>query len=587
MIQSDRGRRHYKDAATIGIAAAALSLLLLGYASSVAGLLKIFAIALVLSTVLHFASRPLWAAEGLMTRVAKNRFCIFLVAAAGLALASSLSLLGRFPQPDAQDEFSYLLAGDTFVHLRLTNPTHLMWVHFETFHVLQVPSYASKYPAAQGLILALGQLLGKPVIGVWISTALLCAALFWMLKQWTAPRWALLGAIIACVHPEVLNWSHGFWGGQLAMAGGALTLGAFSRALYTADARDGIIAGIGMALMANTRPYEGLVLTVVLALALFAWTRTKTTPRRTGSWPRFLAGASGVLVLIGLAMGFYNYRVTGHWLDMPYMVYEHAYNPIPAFLWQKVGPTPAYNHAALYDLYMNRARQWYDVGQTVSGFRALSWARLKTYANWYFLGFGVSLLILVAIPVALKPDKRMRLVAVILALFYIGPLAETWATGSHYVAPAAGLCFLLPLMAMRHWRLWRWKGLRLGLLLMRALIVVILFSFVNAWGLRIEDLRGKPTSWFYQRAELLQSLEQQGGRSLVIVQYLPGHPSTDEWVYNGADVDGSKVVWARDMGVEKNKELIDYFQDRRVWLLVLGPASGGFAPYTEALDAQP
>jgi hypothetical protein len=588
LTQDNRPSRLYRDAATIGIVAVMLSVLLCGYAPSLAGLLEIFAAALVLSTVLHFGSRFLWAAEGLLAKVAKTRFAILLVAAAGLAVASSLSLLGRFPQPYVHDEFSYLLAADTFAHGRLANPMHPMWAHLETFHVLQIPSYASRYPPAQGMILALGQLLGRPVIGVWISTALLCASVFWMLKQWTAPRWALLGAIIVCLHPEVLHWSHGFWGGQLAMAGGALTLGVFRRALYTAKARDGLIAGIGISVMANTRPYEGLVLTVVLALALFVWTRrAEIRSAFTGSWPRFLAPACAVLLLTGVAMGFYNHRVTGHWLTLPWMAYEATYNTVPPFLWQKLLPAHSYNHLEQYVLHTYLERPAYDAGQTLHGFLALSWGRTKLYANLYFLILAVPLLALVAIPLALKPDKHMRLLAVILALFYIGPLVETWASGSHYVAPAASLCFLLPLMAMRYWRVWRWKGLRLGLLLMRALIIVVLFSCVNGWRMDIEGLRGPAASWYYQRADLLKSLEQQGARSLVIVRYLPGHSANEEWVFNRALIDESTVVWARDMGAGKNRELIDYFPDRRVWLLSVGPGSGSFAPYSEALDAQP
>jgi len=38
-------------------------------------------------------------------------------------------------------------------------------------------------------------------------------------------------------------------------------------------------------------------------------------------------------------------------------------------------------------------------------------------------------------------------------------------------------------------------------------------------------------------------------------------------MYHRADIDGSRVVWARNMGAEKNQELITYFQDRQFWLM--------------------
>jgi hypothetical protein len=508
-----------------------------------------------------------WRVLGVVAR--KRHAAVLLTAGVSLGLSVALTIMWGIPQPYAHDEFSYLLAGDTFAHGRLANPVHPLWKHFETFHVLQVPTYASKYPPGQGLALAAGQVTsGHPIVGVWLSTALACGAACWMLFAWLPPRWALAGGLLTAFHPVVVEWSRSYWGGAVAFTGGALVFGALGRLLSTARGREGVVMGLGLVILANSRPYEGAVLGAA-AVGILLWRVIARHSAVIHVWKATLA-LLVVLSIGGVATGLYYYRVTGHPLQMPYEVHEAAYAVTPLFIWQRPRTEPAYRHAAIRDFHLTVEMTAYRQQQTLEGWLANARSRYADLLALHFpttLRYLVGVVILLAIP-ALRRDPRLALIAVALALFFLGTLPEVFMS-FRYTAPAASVLFLLALRSFWHVRLWRWRRYPVG----RSLVRIAVMSCVAAFILTIvrwevadpEGLRLR--QWAAWRASIIDSLSHRNGKHLVIVRYGGHHSPHQEWVYNEAAIDTARVVWAREMDGSHDCKLLAYFRDRHVWLL--------------------
>lgn len=194
-------------------------------------------------------------------------------------------------------------------------------------------------------MLAGGQILGgHPILGVWISFGLMCAAICWMLYAWAPYRWALFGGLLAVIHP-VLGmsgyWAQSYWGGAVAATGGSLVLGGVRRLIHRARVGDALSFGAGLTILANSRPYEGLLLSLPCVVLLAGHLIGKNGPRAAISFKRIFLPVLLILILTGTAMGFYNFRVAGNALRMPYQIHEETYGIAPLFIWARPSPEPA------------------------------------------------------------------------------------------------------------------------------------------------------------------------------------------------------------------------------------------------------
>ena len=498
------------------------------------------------------------------SRLARRKtLAVVVVGLSTLVIRVALIPLWGVPQPAWHDEFSYLLAADTFAHGRLTNPTHPMWIHFEAFHIIQQPTYMSMYPPGQGLVLAAGQLLGHPWIGQLLATALMCSCLCWMLQAWVPPPWALLGACLAVLRLGILSyWMNSYFGTSLPAIGGALVLGSLPHIKRHARLRDALIMGLGLAILANTRPFEGFVFGLPIAVAMLLWILAPKRIPNSTAFRRVVLPLILILAVTAGAMGYYFWRVTGSAFVMPYEVNRQTYAVAPYFVWQKPRAEPIYRHAEMRNFYIDWELRSFQSGTTFSGLvRRLAH---KLGALWAFYLGAVFTLPFLAFPCLFR-DRRMRLPLILTAAVAVGTVIETW-TLAHYLAPAVGLFFLLLVQCLRHLRLFRWRGRPLGQGLARAVPIVCLAMIVLrvaavAAGAQIEPRpQGNP-----QRTAITRELEAMPGKQLLIVHYGPDHIPHDDWVNNRADIDASKIVWARDMGDRQNQELLLYFKDRRAW----------------------
>jgi hypothetical protein len=517
----------------------------------------------------------------------KQSLAVLVVGGTALLLRLALLPLSPIPHPFILDEFSYLLAADTFASGRLTNPTPAMWTHLETFQVSMQPTYMSMYFPAHGLILAAGKaVMGHPWYGVLCTTALMCAALCWMLQAWLPPTWALLGGMLSITHLGLFSyWINTYsGGGAIAALGGALVLGALPRVERSARVRHMLLLALGIIVLANSRPYEGILLCLPVSLALGKSLLCSQERPPVRLMLRHAIAPLLIVIAAGLWMAYYNYRVFKDPFTEPYKLNRATYATAPHFIWQSPRPEPLYRHAVMRDFYTGWELRAFTKARTVSGF--LTETPLKLIrAILFFAGFAL-LPPLFFMPRVLT-DRRPRFLVLCVCVLALGMLVETWLI-PHYLAPFTAAFYALGLQTMRHLRVWRPAGQPFGIGLVRSIVTVciLLVGLRACAGPLHLRLAAWPTWTWYgsedfgaARTQVEATLNRLPGRQVVIVRYSPSHNPLNEWVYNAADIADSQLIWAREMQTTENLELIRYYKDRTVWLVEPDKNPAAVSPY--------
>ncbi len=556
------------------------------------------------------------------TALAQRRVLAICVVATAAFCGDALSSWNRPPVPTTFDEFSYLLAADTFAHGRMTNPTPPMPEFFEAPEVLVTPSRQSKYPPGQALFLALGQrLTGSPLPGLWLSSALACAAICWMLQAWTAPSWAFYGGLLAAVRLAWFGpWAQSYWGGMAAALGGALLFGGLRRVCVGNPRwQDATWLALGVVVLANTRPFEGLLATIP-ALIFLGWHFASERGQLSRQFTRVVLPVLLIFLLGAAAMLSYNRRVTGNMWRLPYAAYESQYDPVPSFIFQQLRATPRFDNATMQASAQDTLWTW----RWQHGSGRLIFITGKLFEFWQFL-FGAALSTALVLLVWVRPYAfgiRLTQTAVFLltqslALFHLfwptpsvpwimvllislmgqlllllaifrerweglavltlilvacGISLETWRFHSHYVGPIVALAWALIVISLEQAKA----------------RIFALFLPVLIFGTTLADSSHAPgilDQWAQKRRSLQKQLESEPGKQLVLVYYRPNHDLYEEWVHNPADLEAAPVVWARSRSAEENCQLVKFFSDRKIWSL--DADRGVLNPYSSDCSAAP
>ena len=442
------------------------------------------------------------------------------------------------PIPINHDEFAYLLSADTFSQGRLTNPPHPFWEHFQTFHVFFHPTYQAKYPPGQGIFLAIGQVFfDEPIWGAWISLALAYVAIFWFFLSDFKPFFAFISTLVIIFNPYInLLWAQSYWGGGVAMLGGGLFYGGISHSRIKVSFSNTIGFCIGLTVLANSRPFEGFIVFIIsfpilVSIAIKGFLFEK----RQEVINKFIVPICLTFLLIFIWIFYYNFKITGNPLNYFYLNWNYHSASINLI--------KEYQGSVPLSLTSKILRLW--------GFF------IGPYLLIFFLMGIISILF--------KKDKIFELISIFILSTISILYTRAWP---HYIAPITCLIYFIIFKGISEtYKLKIIKSKKTKEIVVLFLIVfyyIIAYKELNSL---VKKRDNSLRSNLHHRIPIIEKLNNNKEKDLIFVKYNKNHNIHMEWVYNSADIDNSDIIWAHCLGPEKDKAMINYYKNRKIWVL--------------------
>jgi hypothetical protein len=282
-----------------------------------------------------------------------------------------------------------------------------------------------------------------------------------------------------------------------------------------------------------------------------------------------------------------NKAVTGSWTTLPYTISQYQYG-VPTSLTLQPNPVPHLPLTPQQQLDYRMQTSFRPThGETLRTFLERLEYRVRYY-RFYFL--PPLYLALLAFLTALR-EYRFAWVAFTLALFALGANLFP-AFQVHYIAAATCLFVLVSVTGLERISRWSLRGRPVGLEIAGIVFFLCAAHFLFWYSVHLfepsgisQDMRpyeawdainhGNPE----RRIAVNRQLAEIPGKLLVFVRYSPLHIFQEEWIWNAADPDAARIVWARDLGADQDRELLRAWPERQPLLFEPDARPMALTPY--------